>query len=194
MKDFEVRIWDAVNKEMIVITDFSLANVYKLKEGMTTDEPMIASPYYDIHGERLFEKDVVIPLIKPKGMEDVPWGQIERWPTEQEDFADFKDEAKYLEYYVVSWKNQWELMAQVGSHWGNRMSDSTCKGEFMCNVQYAHENSIKYVKIGTVYTCSDLIENAKKAYESKEKAEKEEKELQCLAKLKAKYEGSEVEA
>lgn len=192
MKDFAVRVYDSATKEMIIITDFSLSNVYKLREYTSMEPPMIASPYYDAHGERLFEKDVVVPVMKPRGYENAPWCDIKKFPTTKEEFPDFKDYD--IEYYVVDTDAycEWYLLGQVEEWHNSSVYKSLIRNDHWRSIKQVNENSIHYVKVGTVYSCSKIIEDAKKACLEKKEAVKREKELQCFMKLKAKYEGVEA--
>jgi len=160
MKDFAVRIWDSKNKKMVVVTDLTLDTFYKLHTGNNEDDPMLASPYYDKNGERLFENDIMVYHYD----NDVVSYDIVQL-----------DEYKGWVAYDVRHNNKWKL------------GDFTRPGIFD-SWEPIRENSIKYERVGNVYSHPNLISDHIKEYQEKEEAEKREKELQCLMKLKAKYE------
>ena len=191
MKDFAVRVYDPTAHQMIVLTDFSLNTFYKLHDGMKTGEPMLASPYYDVNGERLFENDVVIGLAIPRSLENVYWGNIERFPT---DYKEYIYEGYELEFYVVCFGDEWHLRGEVGVYFSGyeTMHKTRLRYDNWRGIKYANENSIRYVKIGDIYSCSKIITEAKRLHAEKEEAEKREKELQCFMKLKEKYETNEM--
>lgn len=167
MKDFAVRIWDSKNKEMVIVTELTLDTVYKLRIGENKECPMLASPYYDIKGDRLFENDVVV------------------WPYYLETAAD------ELEYETVTLDDDygWVLRGEIGKNYSSpKMCDCLVRNDWRSHSTLAHHNAINYVKIGNIYSLSDTISKAKIEYQEKKEAEKREKELQCLLKLKAKYE------
>lgn len=171
MKDFAVRIWDSKMKEMVIVTDLTLNTFYKLHAGENKEEPMIASPFYDIKGERLFEDDIVV------------WSYY------------LENNSEELEYEKVTLDEYggWYLYGEIGKRWsGNKMYDCLVRNDWRSHSTLAHHNSINYVKIGHIYSLQDIISKAKAEYKEKEETEKKEKELQCLMKLKAKYEGIEA--
>lgn len=49
--------------------------------------------------------------------------------------------------------------------------------------------NVKYEKIGDTYSNPEIVETAKQEYNEKEELRRRERELKCLEKLKAKYEG-----
>jgi len=194
MKDFAVRIWDSKNKEMVIVTDLTLNTFYKLHTGENQEEPMIASPYYDANGVRLFEKDVCIPCIKPKSSEYISWGDIKKFPTKREDFSEELEDDYELPYYMVLLEDSWYLHEETGVRFSSyqKIDDALLRRDNWRGYYKNHPEAIKYVKIGTIYSCSKAIEDAKKVHLEKEDAEKREKELSCLMKLKEKYEGVTV--
>jgi hypothetical protein len=66
MKDFEVRLWDIKNKKMIYYEahkshhDFiTLAGSLYIEGKHLKTESLLASPYKDPHGQRIFEADIL---------------------------------------------------------------------------------------------------------------------------------------
>lgn len=170
MKDFAVRIWDSKKKEMVIVTDLTLNTFYKLHTGENKEDPMIASPFYDIKGVRLFENDVVV------------------WPYYLENNSD------ELEYCVVKidYYDGWSLHGLIGKRYSTpKMCNCLVRNDWRSHSTLAHEDSINHVKIGDIYSLSETISKAKQEYKEKVEADKQEKELQCLMKLKAKYENPE---
>jgi hypothetical protein len=160
MKDFAVRIWDSKNKEMVIITDLTLNTFYKLHTGENQEEPMLASPFYDTKGVRLFENDIV----------------MYRYDNDRVSYDVVKlDESRGWIVYDELHDHTWQLAGFARSG-------------FFDDWEPTRENAVKYEKVGNIYTHPDLIQNSIKEYHEIEEAKKREKELQCLMKLKEKYE------
>lgn len=164
MKDFAVRIWDSKNKEMVIVTDLTMNTFYKLHTGENKEDPMLGSPFCDVKGNRLFENDIIIE----RNDDDI------RYDTIKFDC----NKGWVLEDCINS--SRWKLREFIieRSFWDDE------KPEF--------ENSIKYERVANIYTHPNLIADSIKEYDEKKEAEKREKELSCLMKLKAKYDGVEA--
>jgi hypothetical protein len=168
MKDFAVRIWDSKNKEMVIITDLTIHNFYKLHSGENTEDPMLASPYYDQFGVRLFENDIV-----------------DRLPGDQD------DEAKEYGYRYgivrLNAKSGWVLYNPIKEY------NYYMKDELISELRWSsrvgpHPMSLTCERIGDIYSTPDIIPRVIEECKLMEEAKKREKELQCLIKLKEKYE------
>jgi hypothetical protein len=150
---------------MVIVTDLTLNTFYKLHTGENKEDPMIASPFYDNNCTRLFENDIIEHTDKS-----------------------YLGKSEKLIYAV-------KLDAEEGWVLHNVLRDYNSvmwKWRIARNSNYPpHKMAIEGTKIGDIFSTPNIIPNAIKEYEAQKEAEKREKELQCLMKLKAKYENPE---
>lgn len=162
MNDFAIRLWDSENQKMIYIND-----LYFFKE----------------HGIHTIGDDGNNPRFKKRAM------LASSYYDKKNNIRLYENDI--VEIYYGFEKEYTDIgIVQLTEHkgWATE-SAQTCA---YYKEIYDFLEKWHYVKIGDVYSNPEIIPQYRKTIEEKREASKRAKEMKCLMKLKAKYDGVEV--